>query len=204
MASEARESGPTVSFGSEQLILVDHQDNAIGRMSKARCHEGRGVLHRAFSLFIFDEAGRLLLQQRSGEKRLWPLYWSNSCCSHPRWGETMETATRRRLVEELGIEAELRYVYKFIYQADFRDVGAEHELCWVYIGRSTQPVRANPNEVESWRFVSCSDLDLELKQRPEDFTPWFRMEWQRLRGEYRDVMLDWLDETRPSGRSAVK
>lgn len=190
--STLRQSDRAVSADTEQLILVDRDDNEIGHLSKAECHAGSGVLHRAFSLFIFDPQGRLLLQQRSRSKPLWPLYWSNSCCSHPRRGETMAAATRRRQREELGIEAKLEYLYKFIYQADFGDLGAEHELCWVFIGCSGQPVRAHPDEVADWRFVAPEELDAELERRPDGFTPWFKMEWERLRGEYSERVAEWL------------
>lgn len=174
-----------VSFDSEQLVLVDAADNETGYLSKAECHAGSGVLHRAFSLFIFNRQGRLLLQQRSSEKKLWPLYWSNSCCSHPRKGETMDEATRRRLDEELGIEAELRYLYKFIYQAEYGVIGAEHELCRVYIGRSDQPVRANPKELADWRYAELDEVRGELESNPDVFTPWFKLEWDRLMTDYR-------------------
>ena len=93
----------------DALILVDSADRDVGRLSKARCHEGNGILHRAFSLLIFDGNGDLLIQQRAPGKRLWPLYWSNSCCSHPRSGETMEEATQRRLHEELGISCQIAF-----------------------------------------------------------------------------------------------
>src|SRR5271168_4249843 len=117
---------------SDTLILVDAADCRLGSMSKARCHEGRGVLHRAFSLLIFNGDGELLLQQRAPSKRLWPLYWSNSCCSHPRGAESMEMATRRRLYEELGIRCDLQFLFKFQYQAQFETAGSEQELCSVF------------------------------------------------------------------------
>lgn len=180
-AAQARD----VSFDSEQLILVDADDNELGYLSKADCHAGSGILHRAFSLFIFDRDGRLLLQQRSAEKKLWPLYWSNSCCSHPRRGETMDEATNRRLAEELGIEAELEYLYKFIYQADFKDIGAEHELCWVFIGRSDQEVRANPAELADWRYLDLDAVQAEVASNADAFTPWFKLEWEHLTSRYR-------------------
>ena len=120
-----------VSSESEDLILVDANDKETGFLSKARAHDGQGVLHRAFSVFLFNEKGELLLQQRAASKRLWPGCWSNSCCSHPRRGETMRVATRRRLRDELNIDVELEYVYKFIYQAEFGEFGSEHELCHV-------------------------------------------------------------------------
>ncbi|MEX2496299.1 MAG: isopentenyl-diphosphate Delta-isomerase, partial [Woeseia sp.] len=126
----------TVSSDDEQLILVDENDVEIGHLDKSSCHDAGGVLHRAFSLFVFGPDGKLLMQQRGADKRLWPLYWSNSCCSHPRRGESMEVATQRRLRDELNIGAELEFVYKFAYQADFGKDGAENELCWVYLGRT--------------------------------------------------------------------
>jgi len=177
-----------VSDDSESLILVDRDDNELGTLSKARCHDGDGVLHRAFSLFVFDTTGRLLLQRRAGDKRLWPGYWSNSCCSHPRAGEAMEEAVHRRLAQELGIASELEFVYKFAYQARYGEAGSENELCWVYAGITTEPVQANETEVAEWRFVEPDALAAELAAHPERYTPWFRMEWERLTGEYADTL----------------
>ena len=139
------------SADSEALILVDEADREVGHLSKTKCHDGQGVLHRAFSLLIFNGAGELLLQQRSAAKRLWPLYWSNSVCSHPRRTESMEAATQRRLHEELGIGCPLHFLFKFQYQAQFDATGAEHELCSVFIGRSANPIRINSEEIAAWR-----------------------------------------------------
>ncbi|MFO7762501.1 MAG: isopentenyl-diphosphate Delta-isomerase [Wenzhouxiangellaceae bacterium] len=169
-----------VSFDDEPLILVDEQDNEIGYRSKGDCHAGHGTLHRAFSIFLFDGRGRVLLQQRSASKPLWPLYWSNSCCSHPRRGERMEQALHRRLREELGLDAPLEFVYKFIYQADFDDVGAEHELCHVYIGAAGGAVRVHPEEIADWKWVPIDEVTRELSNSPELYTPWFKMEWEAL------------------------
>lgn len=173
-----------VSFDSDTLILVDHADRIVGYASKTACHEGRGLLHRAFSLFVFDARRQLLLQQRSAAKRLWPLYWSNSCCSHPRRGEGMERAIARRLEEELGLRCPLRYLYKFRYQAPFGAAGSEHELCSVYAGTADARVRPNPHEVAAWRWVAPDALDREIAAQPERFTPWLRLEWQRLRADF--------------------
>ncbi len=175
---------PVVSFNSEQLILVDESDRAIGHASKADAHAGKGILHRAFSLFVFNSAGELLLQQRATSKPLWPGYWANSCCSHPRGGEDMPTATQRRLAEELGFSCPLEYVYKFQYHAEFGEAGSESELCWVYVGQSDAPVRVNANEIAAWRYVKPETLDREIAESPEHFTPWLQLEWQRLRGEF--------------------
>ncbi len=104
---EWRDSNEMVSFDDEPLVLVDHDDHEVGFMDKASAHEGKGTLHRAFSLFVFNAKGELLLQQRAPGKRLWPGFWSNTCCSHPRRGETMDNAIHRRLSEELGLQCPL-------------------------------------------------------------------------------------------------
>lgn len=173
-----------VSSEAEELILVDLDDNETGHVSKAAAHDGDGQLHRAFSVFLFNERGELLLQQRAAAKRLWPLYWSNSCCSHPRRGESLEFATGRRLQDELNVEAELEFIYKFDYQADFGELGAERELCHVFLGRIGGEVRANAHEIEATRFVSASEIEAQFETRREEFTPWFLKEWAALSGEY--------------------
>jgi isopentenyl-diphosphate Delta-isomerase len=171
---------------SEQLILVDAADREVGYLAKSACHDGTGILHRAFSLLIFNAEGELLLQQRAAAKRLWPLYWSNSCCSHPRRAESLEAAVKRRLHEELGMSCPLQYLFKFQYQAQFEDEGGEQELCSVYIGRSTEAVRSDPQEIHAWRWVSPEALQAELAQTGvERFTPWFRMEWERIWRDHR-------------------
>jgi isopentenyl-diphosphate delta-isomerase len=178
----------TVSFDDEPLILVDSEDRVIGHETKVNAHLGAGLLHRAFSIFLFSEDDKVLLQQRSGDKPLWPLFWSNSCCSHPRRGEDLEQATHRRLREELAIDAELRFLYKFQYQADFGALGAEHELCSVYVGKVQAPVavNVNPEEIADWRWFPCAETDRMVAEEPERVTPWFVMEWQRLRNDYRE------------------
>jgi len=175
---------------SESLILVDEADREVGHLSKARCHDGQGVLHRAFSLLIFNAAGELLLQQRGAGKRLWPLYWSNSCCSHPRRAESMETAIHRRLYEELGLRCPLQFLFKFQYQAQFETAGSELELCSVFIGRSAAPPRIDVNEIRAWRWVHPQALQAELAGAgAERFTPWFKLEWARIWRDHRDAVL---------------
>ena len=177
-----------VSSESEELILVDPDDNEIGYLNKADCHDGAGSLHRAFSVFLFNGAGELLLQQRSDSKRLWPGYWSNSCCSHPRRNETMDVATLRRLRDELNIAAELEFIYRFTYQAEFGDLGSENESCHVYLGRVEGTVRPNEHEISAHRFVSAAMLDDEYESWPDQFTPWFKMEWRALQFEYQEAL----------------
>ena len=176
-------------IGGEPLILVDDADLEIGQMSKTDCHAGRGMLHRAFSLFIFNARDELLLQQRSDHKRLWPNFWSNSCCSHPRYGETMSSAIHRRLMEELGLSCPLEFLFKFKYQAQYDGAGAEHELCSVFFGRSSTPVRPNWEDIAAWRWVSVPQLERELDEGEHPFSPWFRLEWARIRQHYLDDIL---------------
>lgn len=177
-----------VSSDFEPLILVDASDREVGFMSKARCHEGRGVLHRAFSLFIFNPEGQLLMQQRSAAKRLWPGYWSNSCCSHPRRGESLQLAAHRRLWQELGMRCALSPLFKFRYQAQFDATGAENELCSVYIGCSGGPVRANVHEIADWCWIDPSELQAELQRGARSFTPWFRIEWMQIWTQLRSAL----------------
>jgi isopentenyl-diphosphate delta-isomerase len=181
-----------VSSDNEELILVDESDTETGYLSKAACHDGSGLLHRALSVLVFNADGELLLQQRGKDKRLWPGFWSNSCCSHPRKGESMSFATGRRLLEELGIEVELEFVYKFQYQASFGESGAEHELCSVYLGRCTEEVRPNATEIDSIRFLAAQELTAEMDANPGEFTPWFRQEWDRLNGEFAGTLSRYL------------
>jgi isopentenyl-diphosphate delta-isomerase len=182
--AELPDNTQVVSFDDEPLVLVDAQDRELGFLDKAAAHRGRGTLHRAFSLFVFDDQGRLLLQQRAPGKRLWPGYWSNTCCSHPRRGERIEHAIQRRLQEELGLSTALEFLYKFEYQAQYDADGAEHELCWVYAGRSAQAPRVNRNEIAALRYLAPAQVDAEIARAPQTFTPWFKLEWARIRREF--------------------
>lgn len=178
-----------VSSESENLILVDGNDKPIGEMTKGDAHDGGGVLHRAFSVLLFNDKGEMLLQQRSAEKRLWPLYWSNSCCSHPRVGETIDFAVDRRLKQELSVSSnDLNLLYKFQYSAQFGDLGSENELCYVFIGTTEDKVAVNPTEIANWRFISIPDFEKELAQYPERFTPWFKMEWERIKKDHANAL----------------
>lgn len=177
-----------VSSEGEELILVDQDDNEIGYASKADAHDGGGILHRAFSLFLFNDDGELLLQKRASSKRLWGGYWSNSCCSHPRRGETMAVATSRRLMDELNFEADLEYVYQFCYEAGFGDAGSENELCHVFLGRASAELQPNASEIADIRYVSAAALASEFKESPDRFTPWFKQEWRELNRNYAEQL----------------
>lgn len=177
-----------VSSESEELILVDRDDNEIGYASKAHAHDGGGILHRAFSLFLFNDAGELLLQQRAPSKRLWGGYWSNTCCSHPRRGESLAVATSRRLLDELNVEAQIEYVYRFCYEAGFGDAGSENELCHVFLGKASEDIQPNDSEISSIRYVSAEALAREFDQHPDRFTPWFKQEWGELNRHYAEQL----------------
>ena len=180
----ARTSAQVVSTDAEELILVDSQDVQLGFLDKAACHDGKGLLHRAFSVFLFNGQGEVLIQKRAAGKRLWPSHWANSCCSHPRRGEGLEQAVRRRLGEELGVTAQqvqgLAFLYKFEYQAAFGAVGSEHELCSVFRARLEGTPVVNTTEIDDWAWVAPEALTRRLKQQPGDFVPWLHLEWPHL------------------------
>ena len=170
-----------VSFYDEPLILVEPDGNPIGTKPKLDCHLGSGVLHKAFSVFVFNSQQEVLLQQRSASKMLWPSFWSNSCCSHPRFNEEEFEAAERRVSEELGIAVtHLEKHFDFEYQAHYEDVGSEWELCSVFTAKSDEPVRTNINEIEAIRWVGVHDLADVLAAEDEQFTPWIKLEWKRL------------------------
>ncbi|MBW7931298.1 MAG: isopentenyl-diphosphate Delta-isomerase [Gammaproteobacteria bacterium] len=187
--------GAAANKPHEELILVDAADRELGFLSKERCHRGSGRLHRAFSVFLFNSRGELLLQQRSAAKPLWPLHWANSCCSHPRRGESVESAVQRRLAEELALSAEVRFLYKFEYQASYGQVGSEHELCWVFAGFTDEEPRVDANEVAAWRHIAPAALSAEIADNPDIFTPWLKLEWAEIRAHH----LPALAGLRPGG-----
>lgn len=173
-----------VSSDDEPLILVDEQDRQVGALDKSSCHDGDGMLHRAFSLFVFNAEGETLLQRRHPDKRLWPGFWSNACCSHPRDGELLEDAVVRRAEQELGLVVVPEFLFKFQYRASFRDVGTEFELCSVFVSHGAPPPRVNAAEIAEWRWILPAELDREIDALPTTLTPWLKIEWQRLRTEF--------------------
>ena len=178
------------AVSEDLLILVDENDREIGTLPKTACHLGGGTLHRAFSVFLFDADGQVLIQERAAGKMLWPGFWSNSCCSHPRPGETTESAARRRVLEELQLECRLDFLYKFRYQAAFGSVGSEHELCYVYAGHASGTILTDPLEIAAIRWITPADLDLEIAASPERFSPWMKLEWQQITANHLGQILD--------------
>jgi len=169
------------SRADERLVLVDSAGEQVGVDTRARCHAVDGLRHLAFSVYLFDGAGRLLIHQRHASKPLWPSYWSNSCCSHPVEGEAVEDAAVRRVREELGVDVEVRPVHRYEYRATYEDVGTEHEVVTVFIGRvDPEALAPDPTEVSAHRLVAPDDLDREIGDDAR-FTPWFQLAWPVVR-----------------------
>ena len=158
----------------EHVILVDEQDNQLGLMPKMEAHE-KAVLHRAFSVFIFNSDGDLMLQQRAAHKYHSPLLWTNTCCSHQRDGESNIEAGKRRLLEEMGFSTELKEVFSFIYKAPFDNGLTEHELDHVMIGYFDGVPEVNPEEVASFKWMSLEAIKEDIVLHPNLYTAWFKI-----------------------------
>lgn len=165
------------------VVLVDRHDAVLGTMEKMEAHE-KGLLHRAISILLYDSEGRMLVQQRARSKYHWPLIWSNAVCSHPRLDESYADAAARRLREELGIDTPLEELFHFIYKATDPETGlTEHELDHVFAGTWDGDVPFNPTEVEAVRWMTMDALDDDLRTRPDDYSFWFKVIFQRLQNE---------------------
>lgn len=169
----------------EQLVvLVDERDAEVGTMEKMEAHR-KGLLHRAFSVFIFDRSGRMLLQQRAAGKYHGALLWTNACCSHPYPGEANGIAATRRLQEELGFTTELQEIFSFTYRAEVENGLTEHEFDHVFAGTFEGEIDFNRDEVQDVAYRNLDDIEREVQQYPERFTTWFRIalpklsEWAR-------------------------
>jgi isopentenyl-diphosphate Delta-isomerase len=158
----------------EEIILVDEQDNAIGTMEKMEAHR-RGVLHRAFSVVLFNSSGDLLLQRRAENKYHSGGLWTNTCCSHPLPDESVRDAAQRRLKYEMGINLRPEFAFKFIYKTPLDKDLIEHELDYVFIGTFDGKPAINNEEVAEWKFMSLRDLKTDIRISPEIYTVWFRL-----------------------------
>jgi isopentenyl-diphosphate delta-isomerase len=158
----------------EHVILVDEHDNQLGLMPKMEAHE-KAVLHRAFSVFIFNSDGDLMLQQRAAHKYHSPLLWTNTCCSHQRDGESNTEAGKRRLVEEMGFSTELKEVFSFIYKAPFDNGLTEHELDHVMVGYFDGVPEVNSEEVASFKWMSLEAIKEDIELHPNLYTAWFKI-----------------------------
>lgn len=164
---------------NEYVILVDEQDNDIGVMEKLQAHQ-LGVLHRAFSVFIFNDKEQLLLQQRSLTKYHSAGLWTNTCCSHPRPNETIKDAANRRLFEEMGMSCDLKIKTNFIYKTSFENGLTEHELDYVLIGSSNQNPHINHDEVSSYKWLSIAVIKTDIISNPNQYTSWFKIALEKV------------------------
>ena len=164
----------------ELVVLVDEQDNEVGLMPKMEAHE-KAVLHRAFSVFVLNENKELMLQQRAGSKYHSPLLWTNTCCSHQRQGEDSIAAGKRRLQEEMGFVTEIEELFTFIYKAPFDNGLTEHELDHVLLGHYEAAPVINPEEVESWKWMSLEAIQADIAENPETYTAWFKIVFNRFK-----------------------
>ena len=158
----------------EKVILVDESDNAIGEMEKLEAHQ-KGLLHRAFSVFIFDPEGKMLLQQRALSKYHSGGLWTNTCCSHPLPGEDTLNAANRRLMEEMGITTELEHKNFLVYKTAFNNGLFEHEYDHIYTGKTDQQPKINKTEVENFEWLTLPEVKEKIKLNPQLFTVWFKM-----------------------------
>lgn len=155
-----------------ELILVNELDQQIGTADRSRCHSGKGILHRAFTIFVFNQDGQVLIQKRSNGKTLWPCTWETSCSGHPVVGEDLVAAAQKRLQEELGIRTELETHGKFQYQASYEDEGSENEICFVLSGKYDGVIRPDPQEVSEYRWVDADELKGEIADSRDEHAPW--------------------------------
>ena len=163
----------------ENVILVDSNDRMIGSMEKYEAHE-KGLLHRAFSVFLFNDQDELLLQQRALSKYHCGGLWTNSCCSHQRLGETNVEAAKRRLMEELGITAmDLQDTFSFVYKAKFDNGLTEHEFDYVLFGKFNGTPEFNEEEVAETKYLNRQEIQDAIQQAPQQFTPWFKLIYER-------------------------
>lgn len=166
----------------EEVVLVNPSGIEMGTMEKMEAHQ-KGLLHLAFSIFLFNSNGEMLIHQRAAGKYHSPNLWTNTCCSHPRPGEGFLDATKRRLREEMGMTCEVKEAFSFIYKAELDQGLTEHELDFVYSGVSDDEPVPNPEEVQSYRYVSITELDTWLEKSPEEFTAWFKICYPELKAK---------------------
>lgn len=158
----------------EFVILVDEDDNQLGLMEKMEAHE-KGLLHRAFSVFLFNSKGEMLLQQRAFSKYHSGGLWTNTCCSHPRDKEKTIAAAHRRLEEEMGFDCEIEKAFHFTYKSALDNDLTEHELDHVFIGQYEGEIKPNPEEVESYKYISISELTKDVAENSDSYTEWFKI-----------------------------
>ena len=187
----------------EFLILVDKDDNPIGKEEKVKCHLPKGLLHRAFTALIFDKKGKLVLTKRAGEKMLWPGDWDGTVASHPREAETYVSSGERRMPEELGINCNLDYLFKFEYHVPYKDIGSENEICGTLIGIVENPslCKKIEGEIDEVRLITPDELLVELSSNPEIYCPWMIIALKlldqsepKMLKKYENILTPWLSQ----------
>lgn len=162
----------------EKVILVNEADEPIGLMPKMEAHE-KALLHRAFSVFVMNDKGETMLQQRAQDKYHSPLLWTNTCCSHQRDGESNIEAGKRRLMEEMGFQTELTELFSFVYKAPFDNGLTEHEFDHVMMGSYNDSPNINPEEVADWKWMYPADIKKDIATNPDAYTEWFKIIFER-------------------------
>ena len=169
----------------DQVVLVDEKDSETGVMEKLLAHQ-KGLLHRAFSVFIFNRNGDLLLQKRSADKYHSAGLWTNTCCSHPGSGEDVKLSAQKRLFSEMGINCSIEFLFTECYKLPLRDGLTEHEFDHVFYGICNDVPEISPDEVETYRYVSRQDLKEDIFKNPDYYTEWFKLLWERVFESVRD------------------
>lgn len=177
---------PLINDIEEQVVLVNEQNQEIGVMGKMEAHE-KGLLHRAFSVFVFNTQGQLLLQQRALSKYHSPAKWTNTCCSHPRFNESVLQGAERRLNEEMGMSCELTETFDFIYKAELDQGLTEHEYDFVFVGISDDKPMLNPEEVEDFRYMDMDLLEGDIAENPDYYTEWLKICFPRVMLHYQKL-----------------
>jgi isopentenyl-diphosphate delta-isomerase len=173
-------------MAKEEVVLVDEKDNDVGREEKIKAHMNGGKLHRAFSIFIFNGKGEMMIQQRAFGKYHCGGLWTNTCCSHPRPGELAENAAHRKLKQEMGFDTDLKEILSFTYRAPFENGLTEHEFDHVFVGGFDGNPQMNPQEVGDFKWVNPNVLEKDVNENPDKYTPWFKIVLARVLEWYRE------------------
>ncbi len=188
-------------MADEYVILVDENDNPIGKEEKVKCHLPNGKLHRAFTALIFDKEGRLSITRRSHSKMLWPGDWDGTVASHPREGETYVSSAERRMPEEIGISCKFDYLMKFEYHVPYKDVGSENEICGTLLGVIDNSTKLNlvEDEISEAKWITADELIKELQEKPEIYCPWMIIALylipkseESVLSKYKSIISEWI------------
>lgn len=170
---------------SRRVVIADEQDNLIKEETRDKCHEGKSSLHRVVTIFIFNDKGEVLITKRSKQKQLWPGFWGSSCLTHVYENESYEKAGERRLPQELGFSCKLKFLFKFHYQAKYKDIGSENEMCALLVGKYNGKVKPNKQEVADYKWISLDELKKDIKKNPSKYAPWLKIALEKIGSSYK-------------------